>query len=151
MIESTSPSTVQANATINEVIRSPHPPQPPTRSPNRPYTLASTSTNIKPPVSGALLNEEGLELSEQNYLWRAQGNYSKDERNKIKGRISTDETMSIKGDQIKKTIAKSQPQIILNHCFNLLRKEIRIDKEMTTTPGQIAHQLLAIDFTSSKR
>ncbi|MBW0510557.1 hypothetical protein O181_050272 [Austropuccinia psidii MF-1] len=35
-------------------------------------------------VTGALLNEEGLALSEQTYLWRAQGKYSKDNSNKIK-------------------------------------------------------------------
>ncbi|MBW0560594.1 hypothetical protein O181_100309 [Austropuccinia psidii MF-1] len=50
-IQSTSLSPIQASTTINEVIRSPQPPQPPTRSPTRPSTLASTSTNIQPPVA----------------------------------------------------------------------------------------------------
>ncbi|MBW0509817.1 hypothetical protein O181_049532 [Austropuccinia psidii MF-1] len=42
-------------------------------------------------VTGALLNEEGLELSEQTYLWRAQGENSKDEINGIKCKVPTDE------------------------------------------------------------
>ncbi|MBW0558086.1 hypothetical protein O181_097801 [Austropuccinia psidii MF-1] len=50
-IQFTSPSPVQDSTTTHEAIRPPQPPQPPIRSPTRPYTLASTSTNIKPPVS----------------------------------------------------------------------------------------------------
>ncbi|MBW0506291.1 hypothetical protein O181_046006 [Austropuccinia psidii MF-1] len=46
-IQSTSLSPVQASTTTNEVIRPPQPPQPPMRSPTRPSTLASTSTNIQ--------------------------------------------------------------------------------------------------------
>ncbi|MBW0505474.1 hypothetical protein O181_045189, partial [Austropuccinia psidii MF-1] len=42
---------IQASTTIHEVIRSPQPPQPPIRPPTRPFTLASTSTNIQPPVA----------------------------------------------------------------------------------------------------
>ncbi|MBW0494961.1 hypothetical protein O181_034676 [Austropuccinia psidii MF-1] len=49
--QSTSLSPVQASTTTHEVIRPPQPPQPPARSPTRPSTLASTSTNIQPPVS----------------------------------------------------------------------------------------------------
>ncbi|MBW0474976.1 hypothetical protein O181_014691 [Austropuccinia psidii MF-1] len=45
-IQSTSLSPVAASTTIHEVIRFPQPPQPPIRSPTRPSTLASTSTNI---------------------------------------------------------------------------------------------------------
>ncbi|MBW0577935.1 hypothetical protein O181_117650 [Austropuccinia psidii MF-1] len=45
-IQSTSLSPVQASTTTHEVIRPPQPPQPPIRSPTRPSTLASTSTNI---------------------------------------------------------------------------------------------------------
>ncbi|MBW0482905.1 hypothetical protein O181_022620 [Austropuccinia psidii MF-1] len=47
-IQSTSLSPVQASTTTHEVIRSP---QPPIRSPTRPSTLASNSTNIQPPVA----------------------------------------------------------------------------------------------------
>ncbi|MBW0554606.1 hypothetical protein O181_094321 [Austropuccinia psidii MF-1] len=35
-------------------------------------------------VTGALLNEEGLELSEKTYLWRAQNKYSIDKSNEIR-------------------------------------------------------------------
>ncbi|MBW0564934.1 hypothetical protein O181_104649 [Austropuccinia psidii MF-1] len=42
---------IQASSTTNEVIRPPQPPQPPIRSPTRPSTLASTSTNIQLPVA----------------------------------------------------------------------------------------------------
>ncbi|MBW0539065.1 hypothetical protein O181_078780 [Austropuccinia psidii MF-1] len=49
-IQSTSLSPVQASISIHGVIRPPQPPQPPIRSPTRPSTLASTSTNIQPPV-----------------------------------------------------------------------------------------------------
>ncbi|MBW0511053.1 hypothetical protein O181_050768 [Austropuccinia psidii MF-1] len=51
IIQSTSISPVQASTTTHEVIRPPQPPQPPIRSPTRPSTLASTSTNIQPPVA----------------------------------------------------------------------------------------------------
>ncbi|MBW0534289.1 hypothetical protein O181_074004 [Austropuccinia psidii MF-1] len=50
-IHSTSLSPVQASTTIHEVIRSPQPPQLPIRSPTRPSTLASTSTNAQLPIS----------------------------------------------------------------------------------------------------
>ncbi|MBW0510875.1 hypothetical protein O181_050590 [Austropuccinia psidii MF-1] len=50
-IQSTSLSPVPASTTIHEVIRSPQPPQPPIRSPTRPSTLASTSTNTQPPMA----------------------------------------------------------------------------------------------------
>ncbi|MBW0510435.1 hypothetical protein O181_050150, partial [Austropuccinia psidii MF-1] len=50
-IQSTLLSPVQASTTIHEVIRSPQLPQPPIRCPTRPFTLASTSTNIQPPVA----------------------------------------------------------------------------------------------------
>ncbi|MBW0571550.1 hypothetical protein O181_111265, partial [Austropuccinia psidii MF-1] len=36
---------------------------------------------ISPTVTGALLNEEGLALREQTYLWRAQKKYSNDKSN----------------------------------------------------------------------
>ncbi|MBW0557465.1 hypothetical protein O181_097180 [Austropuccinia psidii MF-1] len=45
-IQSTSLSPVQASTTTNEVITPAQPPQPPIRSPIRPSTVASTSTNI---------------------------------------------------------------------------------------------------------
>ncbi|MBW0506263.1 hypothetical protein O181_045978 [Austropuccinia psidii MF-1] len=50
-IQSTSLSPVPVSTTIHEVIRSPQPPQPPIRSPTRPSKLASTSTNIQPPMA----------------------------------------------------------------------------------------------------
>ncbi|MBW0538840.1 hypothetical protein O181_078555 [Austropuccinia psidii MF-1] len=51
IIKSTSLSPVPASITIHEVIRFPQPPQPLIRSPTRPSTLASTSTNIQPPMA----------------------------------------------------------------------------------------------------
>ncbi|MBW0540117.1 hypothetical protein O181_079832 [Austropuccinia psidii MF-1] len=42
---------IPVSTTIHEVIRSPQPPQPSIRSPTRPSTLASTSTNIQPPMA----------------------------------------------------------------------------------------------------
>ncbi|MBW0478176.1 hypothetical protein O181_017891 [Austropuccinia psidii MF-1] len=50
-IQSTSLSPVPASTTSHEVIRSPQPPKPPNRSPTRPSTLSSTSTNIQPPMA----------------------------------------------------------------------------------------------------
>ncbi|MBW0465006.1 hypothetical protein O181_004721 [Austropuccinia psidii MF-1] len=50
-IHSTSPSPVQASTTIHGVIKSSKPPQLPIRSPTRPFTLASTSTNVQLPMA----------------------------------------------------------------------------------------------------
>ncbi|MBW0481439.1 hypothetical protein O181_021154 [Austropuccinia psidii MF-1] len=50
-IQSASLSPVQASTTTHEVIRPPQPPQPLIRSPTRPSTLASSSTNMQPPVA----------------------------------------------------------------------------------------------------
>ncbi|MBW0587569.1 hypothetical protein O181_127284 [Austropuccinia psidii MF-1] len=52
-IQSTLLSPVPASTTIHEVNRSPQPPQPPIRSPTRPSTLSSTSTNIQPPMASS--------------------------------------------------------------------------------------------------
>ncbi|MBW0515963.1 hypothetical protein O181_055678 [Austropuccinia psidii MF-1] len=49
-IHSTFPSLAQVNTTINKVIRYPKPPQTSPTSPTRPSTLASKSTNLKPPI-----------------------------------------------------------------------------------------------------
>ncbi|MBW0490346.1 hypothetical protein O181_030061 [Austropuccinia psidii MF-1] len=50
-IQSTSLSPVQASTATHEVIRSLQPPQLPIRSPTRPSTLSSTSTNVQPSVA----------------------------------------------------------------------------------------------------
>ncbi|MBW0567912.1 hypothetical protein O181_107627 [Austropuccinia psidii MF-1] len=50
-IQYTSIFPVPVSTTIHEVIRSPQPPQPQIRSPTRPFTLASTSINIQPPMA----------------------------------------------------------------------------------------------------
>ncbi|MBW0525938.1 hypothetical protein O181_065653 [Austropuccinia psidii MF-1] len=50
-IQSNLLSPVPVSTTTHEVIRSSQPPQPSIRSPSRPTTLASTSTNIQPPVA----------------------------------------------------------------------------------------------------
>ncbi|MBW0541923.1 hypothetical protein O181_081638 [Austropuccinia psidii MF-1] len=61
IIQFTSLSLVQASTTNREVIRSPQPPQLPTRSPTRPPTLASTSTNVQP----AMVSTSGYPMSSE--------------------------------------------------------------------------------------
>ncbi|MBW0560310.1 hypothetical protein O181_100025, partial [Austropuccinia psidii MF-1] len=50
-IQTTSLFPVQASTATHKVISPPQPPQPPIRSPTSPSTLASSSTNIQPPLS----------------------------------------------------------------------------------------------------
>ncbi|MBW0476079.1 hypothetical protein O181_015794 [Austropuccinia psidii MF-1] len=50
-IQSTSLSPVQTSTTTHEVIRPPQQPQTPIRSPTKPSTLATTTTNIQLPVA----------------------------------------------------------------------------------------------------
>ncbi|MBW0469273.1 hypothetical protein O181_008988 [Austropuccinia psidii MF-1] len=53
IIQSIKLSPVQAITTTAQVMRSPQPPQPPHRSQTRSSTLASTSTNLQPPMARA--------------------------------------------------------------------------------------------------
>ncbi|MBW0474758.1 hypothetical protein O181_014473 [Austropuccinia psidii MF-1] len=78
-IQSTSLSPVQASTTTHEVIRSPQPPQPPIRSPTRPCTLASTSTNIQPPVESTSIDPMSPEpesILDKRQLWNITGNFT---------------------------------------------------------------------------
>ncbi|MBW0565863.1 hypothetical protein O181_105578 [Austropuccinia psidii MF-1] len=78
-IQSTSLSQVQASTTTNEVIRPPQPPQPPIRSTTRPSTLASTSTNIKPPVASPSRDPmfpDPESIFENHHRWNITGNFT---------------------------------------------------------------------------
>ncbi|MBW0539310.1 hypothetical protein O181_079025 [Austropuccinia psidii MF-1] len=76
-IKSSSLSPVQASTTIHEVIRSPQPPQPQIRSPKRPSILASTSTNIQPPVDSTSrdpMSPEPESIFDNRQCWNITGN-----------------------------------------------------------------------------
>ncbi|MBW0511987.1 hypothetical protein O181_051702 [Austropuccinia psidii MF-1] len=78
-IQSNSLSPVQASTTTNEVIRPPQPPQPPLRSPTRPSTLASTSTNIQPPVASTSrdsMSPENESIFDNHHHWNITGNFT---------------------------------------------------------------------------
>ncbi|MBW0576615.1 hypothetical protein O181_116330 [Austropuccinia psidii MF-1] len=75
-IQSTSLSPVQASTITNEVIRPPQPPQPPIRSPTRPSTLASPSTNIQPPVASTSrdpMSPEPESIFDNHCRWNISG------------------------------------------------------------------------------
>ncbi|MBW0562422.1 hypothetical protein O181_102137 [Austropuccinia psidii MF-1] len=70
---------IQASTTTNEVIRPPQPPQPPIRSSTRPSTLASTSTNIQPPVASTFrgpMSPEPESIFENPCRWNITGNFT---------------------------------------------------------------------------
>ncbi|MBW0529528.1 hypothetical protein O181_069243 [Austropuccinia psidii MF-1] len=78
-IQSTSLSTVQASTTTNEVIRPLQPPQPPIRSPTRPSTLSSTSTNIQPPVASTSrdpMSPEPESIFDNSRHWNITGSFA---------------------------------------------------------------------------
>ncbi|MBW0511274.1 hypothetical protein O181_050989, partial [Austropuccinia psidii MF-1] len=78
-IQSTSLSPVQASTTTHEVIRPPQPPQPPIRSPTRPSTLASTSTNIQPPVASTSrdpMSPEPESIIDNRCFWNITGSFT---------------------------------------------------------------------------
>ncbi|MBW0544330.1 hypothetical protein O181_084045 [Austropuccinia psidii MF-1] len=78
-IQSTSLSPVQASTTTNEVIRPPQRPQPQNRSPTRPSTLASTSTNIQPPVARTSrdpMSPEPESIFDNRHLWNITRNFT---------------------------------------------------------------------------
>ncbi|MBW0462096.1 hypothetical protein O181_001811 [Austropuccinia psidii MF-1] len=81
--ESTSPSPVQASTTTHEMIRSSQPPQPPTRSPTRPSTLASTSTNFQPLVARTSrdpMSPEPESVFDHHFFWNITGNLTDQKR-----------------------------------------------------------------------
>ncbi|MBW0535297.1 hypothetical protein O181_075012 [Austropuccinia psidii MF-1] len=78
-IQSTSLSPVPDSTTIHEVIRSPQPPQPPIRSPTKPSTLASTSTNIQPPMARTSRNPispEPVSIFDNHQFWNITGTFT---------------------------------------------------------------------------
>ncbi|MBW0571177.1 hypothetical protein O181_110892 [Austropuccinia psidii MF-1] len=78
-IQSTSLSPVQASTTTNEVIRPPQPPQCPIRSPTRPSTLASTSTNMQPPMASTSrdpMSPEPESIFYSRCRWNITGNFT---------------------------------------------------------------------------
>ncbi|MBW0510005.1 hypothetical protein O181_049720 [Austropuccinia psidii MF-1] len=89
-IQSTSLSPVQVSTTIHEVIRSPQPPQPPIRSPSRPSTLASTSTNIQPPVASTSrdpMSPEPESILDNRQCWNITGNFT--DQKKVNKKVVT--------------------------------------------------------------
>ncbi|MBW0573874.1 hypothetical protein O181_113589 [Austropuccinia psidii MF-1] len=87
-IQSTSPSPVQANTTTPEVIRPPQPPQPPIRSPTRPSTLASTSTNIQQLVartSSNPISPKPESIFDNLWRWNITGNFT--DQKKVKKKV----------------------------------------------------------------
>ncbi|MBW0561324.1 hypothetical protein O181_101039 [Austropuccinia psidii MF-1] len=72
-------SNFQASTTTNEVIRPLQPLQPPIRSPTRPSTLASTSTNIQPPVASTSrdpISPEPESIFDNRNCWNISGNFT---------------------------------------------------------------------------
>ncbi|MBW0505927.1 hypothetical protein O181_045642 [Austropuccinia psidii MF-1] len=78
-IQSTSLSPVQASTTTIEVIRPSQPPQTPIRSPTRPSTLASTSTNIQQPVASTSrdpMSPQPKPIFDNRRRWNITGNFT---------------------------------------------------------------------------
>ncbi|MBW0510187.1 hypothetical protein O181_049902 [Austropuccinia psidii MF-1] len=78
-IQSTSLSPLQASTTIQEVIQSPQPPQLPTRSPTRPSTLASTSTNVQNPMASTSrdpMSPQPESVFDHCKCWNTTGNFT---------------------------------------------------------------------------
>ncbi|MBW0572325.1 hypothetical protein O181_112040 [Austropuccinia psidii MF-1] len=77
-VQSTSLFPVQASTTIYEMTGSPQTPQPPIRSPTRPSTLASTSTNIQAPMARASrypMSPEPESIFDNCQRWNITGNF----------------------------------------------------------------------------
>ncbi|MBW0494137.1 hypothetical protein O181_033852 [Austropuccinia psidii MF-1] len=71
------PPPVQASTIIHEVIRSPQPPQLPIRSPDSPSALASTSTNVQPPIDSTSrdpMSPEPESILDHLPCWNITGN-----------------------------------------------------------------------------
>ncbi|MBW0485283.1 hypothetical protein O181_024998 [Austropuccinia psidii MF-1] len=89
-IQSTSLSSVPANTTIHEVIRSPQPPQPPIRSPNKPSTVSSTSTNIQLPMDSTSRDPMSLEpesIFDSFWHWNITGSFT--DQKKVNKKVVT--------------------------------------------------------------
>ncbi|MBW0588626.1 hypothetical protein O181_128341 [Austropuccinia psidii MF-1] len=82
-IQSPSQSPVQDSTTNNEVIRSPQTPQLPIISPTRPFTLASISTSIQPPVASTSrdpMSPEAESIFEACRHWNITGKFTDKKR-----------------------------------------------------------------------
>ncbi|MBW0511726.1 hypothetical protein O181_051441 [Austropuccinia psidii MF-1] len=89
-IQSTSLSPIQASATANDVIRPPQPSQPPIRSPTRPSKLASTSTNIQPPVTSTTrepMSPEPESIFDNLCHWNITGSFT--DQKKVNKKVVT--------------------------------------------------------------
>ncbi|MBW0551419.1 hypothetical protein O181_091134 [Austropuccinia psidii MF-1] len=89
-IQSTSLSPVKASTTTKEVIRPPQPPKPPIRSPTRPSTLASTSTNIQPPMTSTSrdpMSPEPESIFDNRCHWNITGNFT--DQKKVNEKVVT--------------------------------------------------------------
>ncbi|MBW0497465.1 hypothetical protein O181_037180 [Austropuccinia psidii MF-1] len=89
-IQSTSLSPFQASTTTNQVMTPPQPPQPPIRSPTRPSTLSSTSTNIQPPSASTSrypMSPEPESIIENRCRWNITGNFT--DQKKVNKKVVT--------------------------------------------------------------
>ncbi|MBW0501818.1 hypothetical protein O181_041533 [Austropuccinia psidii MF-1] len=72
------------------MIRPPQPPQPPIRYPTRPSTLASTSTNIEPPVARTSrdpMSPEPESIFDNRRCWNITGNFT--DQKKVNKKVVT--------------------------------------------------------------
>ncbi|MBW0492620.1 hypothetical protein O181_032335 [Austropuccinia psidii MF-1] len=89
-IQYTSISFIPASTTIHEVIRSPKPPQTPMRSPTRPSTLSSTSTNIQPPMASTSrdqMSPEPESIIDCCHCWNITGSFT--DQKKVNKKVIT--------------------------------------------------------------
>ncbi|MBW0560144.1 hypothetical protein O181_099859 [Austropuccinia psidii MF-1] len=89
-IQSTSLSPVPDSTTINEVIRSNQPPQPPIRSPTKPSTLSFTSTNIQPPMARTSrdpISPEPVSIFDNRQFWNITGTFT--DKKKVNKKVVT--------------------------------------------------------------
>ncbi|MBW0511301.1 hypothetical protein O181_051016 [Austropuccinia psidii MF-1] len=119
-IQSTSLSAVQASTTTNEVIRPPQPPKPPIGSLTRPSTLASTSTNIQPPVSRTSrdpMSPEPESIFDNCQYWNITGNFT--DQKKVNKKVVTslfsevDSLTEVFVDKAMKNAISGEPTISL--------------------------------------
>ncbi|MBW0507098.1 hypothetical protein O181_046813 [Austropuccinia psidii MF-1] len=89
-IQSTSLSPVQASTTTNKVIRPLQPLQPPIRSPTGKSTIASTSTNIQPPVASTSRDPmfpEPESIFDNCFRWNIKGKFT--DQKKVNKKVVT--------------------------------------------------------------
>ncbi|MBW0572492.1 hypothetical protein O181_112207, partial [Austropuccinia psidii MF-1] len=119
-IQSTSLSLVQASTTTNEVIRPPQTPQPPMRSPARPSTLASTSTNIQPPVASTSrepMSPQPDSIFDTHCFWNITGSFT--DQKKVNNKVVTslfdevDAFIEVFVDKDMKSTIPGEPTIAL--------------------------------------